>query len=89
MTPADWRALLEAFVARRIGADAFQRRYLDGWRANRDAGVPNPPPIDSLFDVVEAYDSDYERRADTASDEQELEQAAEGRGRGRTHLRHL
>ncbi len=76
MTPADWRALLEAFVDRRIGPDAFQRRFLEGWRANRDAHTANPRAIDALFDVVEAYNADYEQRRPTDSDEQELEEAA-------------
>lgn len=76
MTPADWRALLEAFVDRRIGPDAFQRRYIEGWRENRDAHIANPAAIDALFDVVEAYNPDEETRRREDADDDELMQAA-------------
>lgn len=76
MTPADWRALLEAFVDGRIGPDAFARRYLEGWRANRDAHAANPRAIDALFEVVEAYNPDEENRRATDADDDELAQAA-------------
>ncbi|MGE3142973.1 MAG: colicin immunity domain-containing protein [Hyphomonadaceae bacterium] len=76
MTPAEWRALLEAYVQHRLGADAFCRRFMEGWRANRRSGAPSPRVIDDLQIVVEAFESDPARREDQGADEGELEQAA-------------
>ena len=75
MTPAEWRALLEAFVARRISPEAFKRRFMEGWRASRAAGGA-PRAVEELFVVIEAYDPDQDFREDQAADEGELEQAA-------------
>ncbi len=76
MTFADWRALLEAFVDGRIGPDAFQRRFMEGWRADSASGAGSPRAIEALVDVVQAYQPDFEIRKDGDSDEQELEDAA-------------
>jgi hypothetical protein len=67
---------LEALVARRIGPDAFQRRFLEAWRAERAARAPVSPAIEALAELVEAYDPDFESRAANSPDEAELEQAA-------------
>lgn len=75
MTPAEWRALLEAYIEGRIGHDAFERRFLDGWRANRDSAFKIPPPIDALFYVVEAYAAP-ELRDENSADEAEMLAAA-------------
>ncbi len=76
MSPAEWRALLEAFVSGRISADAFHRRFFEGWRANRDGPVPAPAAIETLFYTVEAYDEEPELRSDTSASEQEMLEAA-------------
>jgi hypothetical protein len=66
MTPAEWRALIEAFLDGRIGADAFERRFLEAWRAERDRGVRAPPAIARLLEAVEAYSA--ARNSRTAQD---------------------
>jgi len=76
VTEPEWRALLEAFVGRRIGPDAFQRRFLEGWRTARAGSETIPQAIASLYDLVQAYDADSESRAANTPDEAELEQAA-------------
>ena len=76
MTPSDWRALIEAFLEGRISADAFERRFLEAWRAQRDRGARNPPAIDRLFQVVEAYSAARNGRAALEADESGLRSAA-------------
>lgn len=79
MSPSEWRTLIEAFLERRIGADAFARRFLEAFRAGS-----HPAAIDTLAIVVEAYEPDPDRRLDGAPDEAELESAAH---RALLHLR--
>jgi Bacterial self-protective colicin-like immunity len=55
MTPADWRALLEAFLESRLSADAFARRFLEAWRGARERAEAVPPSIQRLAPVVEIY----------------------------------
>ncbi len=55
MTPAEWRALIEAFLDDRLSAEAFARRFLEAWRAARDRAEPAPAAIQRLAAVVEAY----------------------------------
>jgi hypothetical protein len=75
MTRAEWRALLEAFVAGRIGADAFHRRFFEGWRANRSGGDV-PRAIETLFYTVEAFTEESELRREGDASEEEMLEAA-------------
>ena len=77
MTPGDWRALIEAFLGGRIGADAFERRFLEAWRAERDLGARNPPAIERLFQAVEAYSAARDGRSGQTADEAGLRSAAQ------------
>jgi hypothetical protein len=54
MTPADWRALLEAYLDGRLSAEAFMRRFVDAWRA-ADGAVPRP--IADMQSEVEAFEA--------------------------------
>ncbi|MBL8549297.1 MAG: hypothetical protein JNJ73_04885 [Hyphomonadaceae bacterium] len=84
MSQSEWIALLEAFLENRLSAEAFERRFLEAWRAQRDAVVePFPPAIDTLFYVVEAFSTEQTNRNSYDADETELRQAA------RTALREL
>ncbi len=76
MTVAEWRALLEAFIEGRIGPDAFERRFLDAWREERDNHLPSPPAIESLMEVVDAYCGDPDLFKPGDADEAELREAA-------------
>lgn len=75
-----WHELLVAFCAGRIGEADFHDRFLGLWRRARDGGQPLPPPVDSLFYVVEAFCPDPALR-DPASrfeaDAAELRSSAE------------
>jgi hypothetical protein len=55
MTPADWRALLEAFLEARISADAFVRRFLEAWRGARERAEAVPASIQRLATTVEGF----------------------------------
>lgn len=69
MTLPEWRALIEAYLDGRLSAPAFARRYLDAWRAQRDARTtPIPPAIETLFFPVEAFPA-FDVDAETANDD--------------------
>ena len=53
MTPADWRSLIEAYLDGRLSAEAFMRRFVEGWTA----GAPLPDAIVRLQVAVEAYEA--------------------------------
>jgi hypothetical protein len=76
MTPADWRALIEAFLEGRLSADAFERRFLEAWRAQLDRGARNPPAIDRLFHVVAGYSAARDGRTPSGADESQLRNEA-------------
>jgi len=75
MSPAEWRALLEAFVNGRISADAFHRRFFEGWHAS-GSGSRVPAAIETLFMTVEAYSEDPELRNSYSASEEEMLAAA-------------
>jgi len=57
VSPGDWRALIDAYLDGRLSAEAFARRFLDAWRAARDARqAPIPEPIERLYFAVEAFE---------------------------------
>lgn len=75
MTPADWRALLEAYLDGRISAEAFMRRFIEAWQNSR-AAIPNaiarPQPH------VEAFESQVvDAQEEGAVNDDELRQAAQ------------
>jgi hypothetical protein len=55
MTPADWRALIEAYLDGRLSAEAFMRRFMDAWRQDRQRV---PRPIADLQVHAEAFEAD-------------------------------
>lgn len=83
MTTAEWRALIEAFLEGRLSAEAFERRFMQAWREERDARGSAPPAIEALFSVVEAYTARQDERTQYDADETEMREAA------RTALRQL
>lgn len=75
MTPADWRALLEAYLDGRISAEAFMRRFVDGWR---NSGGAVPRAIAAMQPAVEAFEAEVtEAREEGAINDDELRQAAQ------------
>jgi len=82
MSPADWRALIEAYLDGRLSAEAFMRRFVDAWRAARG---PVPEAIARLQPHVEAFEAAVtEAREEGAVNDDELRQAAQ---RARAALR--
>ena len=74
MTPADWRALIEAYLDGRLSAEAFMRRFIEGWTA----GGPLPRAIVELQVAVEAFEAHVnEAREEGAAGDDELRQAAQ------------
>ncbi|MFN3466037.1 MAG: hypothetical protein ACK4X1_18375, partial [Terricaulis sp.] len=55
MSPSDWRALIEAYLDGRLSAEAFMRRFVDGWRAS---GGAVPRAIAAMQTTVEAFEAD-------------------------------
>jgi hypothetical protein len=53
MTPADWRALIEAYLDGRLSAEAFMRRFLEGWRSGQA-----PRAIADIYAQVAAFEAD-------------------------------
>ncbi len=75
MSPADWRALIEAYLDGRLSAEAFMRRFVDGWRTS--GGAP-PRAIVALQSTVEAFEADVlDAGEEGAVSDDELRQAAE------------
>jgi hypothetical protein len=76
MTLAEWRALLEAYLDRRLSAEAFARRFLEAWNQARAAGAAMPGPIADIFSLVEQFDSDAQGRDQGETDDRNLAKAA-------------
>lgn len=74
MTSAEWRALLEAYLDGRLSAEAFMRRFIEGWTA----GAPLSRAIVDLQVAVEAFEARVnETREEGAIDDDELRQATQ------------
>lgn len=74
MTPGDWRALIEAYLDGRLSAEAFMRRFIDGWRAGRAV----PRPVAAMQATVEAFESAVlEAGEEGAVNDDELRAAAQ------------
>lgn len=74
MTPADWRALLEAYLDGRLSAEAFMRRFIEGWTA----GAPLPRAIVELQVAVEAFEAEVDTaREEGVVDDDALRQAVQ------------
>ena len=75
MTPADWRALLEAYLDGRLSAEAFMRRFIEAWQTARAA---IPQAIANLQPHVEAFEAQVaEEREEGAVNDDELRQAVQ------------
>ena len=75
MSPADWRALIEAYLEGRLSAEAFMRRFVDGWR-NSAGSVPRA--IAAMQTTVEGFEADVlESGEEGAVSDDELRQAAQ------------
>jgi hypothetical protein len=57
VSPADWRALIEAYLDGRLSPEAFARRFIEGVR-NAPGG---PQAIADLYPAVEAFDAEAQR----------------------------
>jgi hypothetical protein len=78
MSPADWRALIDAYLDGRLSAEAFARRFTDAWRTTRDAGGSVPHAIRELLVTVESFESDMlEAGEEGAVNDDELRNATE------------
>ena len=75
MTPADWGALIEAYLDGRLSAEAFMRRFIDGWRS---AGSAVPRAVASMQPTVEAFEAAVlEAGEEGAVSDDELRNAAQ------------
>ncbi len=73
MIPADWRALIEAYLDGRLSAEAFARRFIEAWTG----GGVIPPAIAALQVAVEAFEGDVSAAGeDGAVNDDDLRQAA-------------
>ncbi len=74
MTPADWRALIEAYLDGRLSAEAFMRRFIEAWQ---HSPAPIPGAIQRLQPHVEAFEAEVNAaREEGAVNDDELRQAA-------------
>lgn len=75
MTAADWRALIEAYLDGRLSAEAFMRRFIEGWRIS---GGAVPRAVAAMQPHVEAFEAQVaEAREEGATNDDELRQAAQ------------
>jgi len=74
VTPADWRALIDAYLDGRLSAEAFMRRFIEAWTS----GAPIPRAIAALQPHVEAFEAEVrEAGEEGAVSDDELRQAAQ------------
>jgi anti-sigma factor RsiW len=57
VSPADWRALIEAYLDGRLSPEAFARRFLEGVRT----AAGGPQAIADFFPIVEAFEAEAQR----------------------------
>lgn len=75
MTLGDWRALIEAYLDGRLSAEAFMRRFVEGWRASSGR---LPGAIASLQSHVEAFEAQVlDVQEEGVVNDDELRQAAQ------------
>jgi hypothetical protein len=75
VTEKEWRALLQSFVMGELDGLTFERRFLDGWRSDRDTLGTSPYAIERLFYEVDAYCGYPELRGPQDLDEAGLRDA--------------
>ena len=80
MSPADWRALIEAYLDGRLSPEAFARRFLDGVRTT--AG--GPQAIADLYPIVEAFEAEAQREDGYTTNDDDMRMGA---ARARAALR--
>lgn len=74
MTPADWRALIEAYLDGRLSAEAFMRRFVEAWTQ----GGPLPRAIVALQVAVEQFEARVrEAGEEGAVEDDDMRQAAQ------------
>ncbi|MGE0045451.1 MAG: colicin immunity domain-containing protein [Hyphomonadaceae bacterium] len=76
MSPAEWRALIEAFMDGRLSAEAFVRRFLEARTAALRAGARLPGAIETLHHIVDEYVSGQQAANEYEPDETQLRQGA-------------
>lgn len=76
MSPADWRALISAFLEGRLSAAAFCKRFSEAFELVVRERRPVPQRVQDLYFVVEAYGGDPMGRGHDVSDDQDLRAAA-------------
>ncbi|MFZ2029544.1 MAG: hypothetical protein WAU68_04490 [Vitreimonas sp.] len=75
MNAADWRALIEAYLDGRLSAEAFMRRFMEGWNAG---GARPPRAIAALQVHVEAFEADVTAAMEDAQvNDDEMRRAAQ------------
>lgn len=72
MSPAEWRALIEAYLDGRLSAEAFARRYIEGVRA----AAGGPRAIADFYPTVEAFDAEAQRADEGATNDDDLRAGA-------------
>lgn len=76
MTPAQWAELIDSYVAGRLSADSFKRRFLEAFNAAVQTRARVPNSVQDLAYVVEAYAGDPTARGHDVSDDEDLQRAA-------------
>jgi len=75
MTVADWRALFEAYLDGRLSAEAFMRRFIDGWSTS---GAAIPRAVAAMQPAVEAFEAHVlEAGEEGAVNDDDLRQSAQ------------
>ena len=77
MSVADWRALLEALLDRRLSPQAFARRFMESLRGAQARGEPVPAAISIMVSAVEAFESESADRDEFSVSSVEIERAAQ------------